>query len=70
MYFALLQGAYIPNVLKNLPDEAPDDNSVNGYQSFGSTDRMGRTSPSSPSKDEAQPLVSSSDKRCVPLHVL
>lgn len=42
-----MQGSYIPPVLR---DSAPDplsDNSAAGYgyQSFGSTDRMGRRSP-------------------------
>ena len=47
LLFLTFQGSYIPPVLR---DSAPDplsDNSAAGYgyQSFGSTDRMGRRSP-------------------------
>ena len=41
------QGVYIPPVLKESPPQSQQSgNSVNGYQSFGSTDHMGRHCPS------------------------
>lgn len=42
-----LQGTYIPPVLRECAPNPVSDNSAvgYGYQSFGSTDRMGRRSP-------------------------
>lgn len=42
-----MQGSYIPPVLRDSAPNPLTDNSVAGYgyQSFGSTDRMGRRSP-------------------------
>lgn len=42
-----LQGSYIPPVLRGSAPDPLSDNSAAGYgyQSFGSTDRMGRRSP-------------------------
>ena len=42
-----MQGSYIPPVLReSAPDPVSDNSAASyGYQSFGSTDRMGRRSP-------------------------
>lgn len=49
-----MQGAYIPPVLKESLPTSSRDNSVNGYQSFGSTDHMGRRNPSSSSTQHSR----------------
>ena len=41
------QGAYIPPVLKESPPQLEQPRNSVGYQSFGSTDHMGRHCPSS-----------------------
>lgn len=51
-------------MLKELPDALPSDNSVNSYESFGSTDHLGRRSPnSSPEHDGAQPELPKTKRR-------
>ena len=48
--FISYQGVYIPPVLKESPPQSQQSgDSVKGYQSFGSTDHMGRHCPSSAS---------------------
>ena len=74
LIFVVRQGAYIPKVLRASPSfESPSDLSYRnfGYQSFGSTDRMGRksssTSPTDPhhlSSTVATQKQSSTLERC------
>ena len=47
LLFLTFQGSYIPPVLRDSAPNPLSDNSAAGYgyQSFGSTDRMGRRSP-------------------------
>ena len=64
-----MQGAYIPPVLKESPIQSSSDNSVNGYQSFGSTDHMGRRNPSSSSTKQSRADSEAIPEKCINVEV-